>query len=291
MVGYIFWDPNPTAFTIPFIDRPIAWYGIIFALGFFIGFYLLMSLFKRYAKTCTDWSEEVLKKKALLFSERLTVYVIISTVVGARLGHILFYEKWSHYLSHPIDIVKTWEGGLASHGGVIGILIGLALFYARSRKDFPMLSIRRIIDLMVVPSLFVATLIRLGNFINQEVLGIPSSVRWAIIFGHPIDGSLPVARHPAQLYEALFYFVSFILFWRFFSKLLKPVGRLAGLFFVTTFSFRFLIEFVKEEQSHLVGEQWLTMGQWLSIPMVFFGLVLLTIRFRKEQEGSIDLKA
>lgn len=289
MVSYIFWDPNPTAFTIPFINRPIAWYGIIFAIGFFIGFYLLMSLFKKYAKSCTDWSQEVLKKKALRFSERLTVYVIISTVIGARLGHILFYEKWSHYLSHPMDIIKTWEGGLASHGGVIGILISLILFYYRSRKEFPMLSIRRIVDLMVVPSLLVATLIRIGNFINQEVLGIPATIPWAIIFGHPIDGSFPEARHPAQLYEALFYFLSFIVFWRLFSKLLKPKGRLAGLFFITTFSFRFFIEFVKEEQSHLLGQQLLTMGQWLSIPMILFG-VLLMIRFRKEQEESIDQK-
>ncbi|QVL57174.1 MAG: prolipoprotein diacylglyceryl transferase [Simkaniaceae bacterium] len=290
MVGYIFWDPNPTAFTIPFIDRPIAWYGIIFALGFFIGFYLLMALFKRYARRCTDWTEDVLKKKALLFSERLTVYVIISTVIGARLGHILFYEKWSHYLSYPMDIVKTWEGGLASHGGVIGILIGLTLFFYRSRKDFPFLSFKRIVDLMVVPSLLVATLIRIGNFINQEVLGIPTIVPWAIIFGHPIDGSYPAARHPAQLYEALFYFLSFVVFWRLFSKLLNPVGRLSGLFFITTFSFRFFIEFVKEEQSHLLGEKFLTMGQWLSIPMVLFGAFLM-IRFRKEREESIDLKA
>lgn len=290
MVGYIFWDPNPTAFTIPFIDRPIAWYGIIFALGFFIGFYLLMSLFKKYAKASTDWSEKILKKKGLLFSERLTVYVIISTVIGARLGHILFYEKWSYYVSHPIDIIKTWEGGLASHGGVVGILLGLTLFYYRSRKDFPMLSIRRIIDLMVVPSLFVATLIRLGNFINQEVLGIFTGVPWAIVFGHPIDGSYSAPRHPAQLYEALFYFLSFIIFWRLFPRLLKPAGRLAGLFFVTTFTFRFFIEFVKEEQSHLLGKQLLTMGQWLSIPMILFG-VFLMIRLRKEPKGSIDLKA
>ncbi len=290
MVGYIFWDPNPTAFRVPFIDRPIAWYGIIFAVGFFLGFYLLLSLFKRYARTCSDWSEGVLKKKALLFSERLAVYVIIATVVGARLGHILFYEKWGDYLAHPFDIIKTWEGGLASHGGVVGILIGLTLFCFRSRKEFPFLSIRRIIDLMVVPSLFVGMLIRLGNFVNQEVLGVGATVPWAIVFGHPIDGSFPVPRHPAQLYEALFYFLSFILFWRLFSKLLYPAGRLAGLFFCTTFTFRFFVEFIKVEQSHLIGQQWLTMGQWLSIPMILFGAALMK-RSRKEREGSIDLKA
>ncbi len=286
MASSIFWDPNRTAFTIPFIERPIAWYGILFALGFFIGFYLMMFLFKADAKTRTDWPEAVLKKKARLFSERLTVYVIVSTVIGARLGHLVFYEQWSHYLSHPAAIIKTWEGGLASHGGVIGILIGLIFFYARSRNQFPGLSMRRIIDLLVVPSLFVATLIRLGNFMNQEVLGVPTSVPWAIVFGHPIDGSVPAARHPAQLYEALFYFVSCLVFWKVFSKALNPKktaadGRLAGLFFVTTFSFRFLIEYLKEEQSHLIGGHWLTMGQWLSIPLIVFGLLLLSVPKRR----------
>lgn len=291
MIGSIFfyWDPNPTAFTIPLIGRPIAWYGILFALGFFIGFYFLMSLFIRYARERTDWSEEILKKKGRLFSERLTVYVIISTVVGARLGHVLFYEKLRHYLAHPIDIVKTWEGGLASHGGVLGILIGIALFYFRSRKEFPFLSIRRIVDLMVVPSLFVGALIRIGNFINQEVLGTASSLPWAVVFGHPIDGSPPIPRHPAQLYEALFYFGMFFLLWRLFPKLVGKAGRLSGLLFISIFTFRFFVEFVKEEQSHLMGHQLLTMGQWLSIPMILLGVFFMK-RFGKEQEEEVDPK-
>ncbi|MCP5506237.1 MAG: prolipoprotein diacylglyceryl transferase [Chlamydiales bacterium] len=291
MIGSIFfyWDPNPTAFTIPLIGRPIAWYGILFALGFFIGFYFLMSLFIRYARERTDWSEEMLKKKGRLFSERLTVYVIISTVVGARLGHVLFYEKLSHYLAHPLDIVKTWEGGLASHGGVIGILIGITLFYFRSRKEFPFLSIRRIVDLMVVPSLFVGALIRVGNFINQEVLGTASSLPWAVVFGHPIDGSPPIPRHPAQLYEALCYFGMFVLLWRLFPRLVGKAGRLSGLLFISIFTFRFFIEFVKEEQSHLMGHQLLTMGQWLSIPMILLGVFFMK-RFGKEQEEEVDPK-
>lgn len=290
ILSFIHWDPNPTAFTVPFIGRPIAWYGILFAFGFFIGFYLLMSLFKRYIRGVTDWSEEVIKKKALLFSERLTVYVIIATVVGARLGHILFYEKLSHYLAHPIEIVKTWEGGLASHGGVIGILIGITLFYFRSRKEFPMISVRRIVDLMVVPSLFVGTLIRLGNFVNQEVLGVGTTMPWGVVFGHPIDGSMPIPRHPAQLYEALFYFGTFLIFWRLFPKLIKPVGRLGGLFFISTFTFRFFIEFLKEEQSHLMGSQLLTMGQWLSIPMILLGIIIMILPEKERVEG-VDQKA
>lgn len=290
MLSYLFWDPNPTAITLPVIGWPIAWYGILFALGFFIGFYFLMSLFKEYAKGVTDWSEEVLKRKTLLFSERLTAYVIIATVIGARLGHILFYEKLSHYLAHPIDIVKTWEGGLASHGGVIGILIGITLFYFRSCKEFPMISIRRIIDLMVAPSLFVGTLIRLGNFLNQEVLGTGTTLPWAVVFGHPIDGSAPIPRHPAQLYEALFYFGAFVVFWRLFPKLVGKVGRVAGLFFISIFTFRFFIEFLKEEQSHLMGHQFLTMGQWLSIPMILLGIFFMKRSGEAQGEG-VDPKA
>jgi prolipoprotein diacylglyceryl transferase len=286
MLSYLYWDPTSSAFTLPVIERPIAWYGIFFALGFFIGFYFLMSFFKQYARSVTNWSEEILKKKALLFSERLTVYVIIATVIGARLGHVLFYEKLSHYLAHPIDIVKTWEGGLASHGGVVGILIGITLFYFRSRKEFPMISIRRIIDLMVVPSLFVGTLIRLGNFVNQEVLGTATILPWAVVFGHPIDGSAPIPRHPAQLYEALFYFGMFFVFWRLFPKLVEKVGRIAGLFFISTFIFRFFIEFLKEEQSHLMGHQILKMGQWLSIPMILLGIFFIIRSGMVQGEGA-----
>ncbi|MCB1116331.1 MAG: prolipoprotein diacylglyceryl transferase [Chlamydiia bacterium] len=289
ILSYLYWDPDATAFTIPLIERPVAWYGILFALGFFVGFYLLLSLLKRYLRASSDWPEETLKKKARVFAERLTVYVIISTVIGARLGHVLFYEKWTDYLAHPIEIIKTWEGGLASHGGVVGILIGLILFYLRSRKEFPMISFRRIVDLMVVPALFASSLIRLGNFINQEVLGIETAAPWGVVFGHPIDGSIPAVRHPAQLYEALFYFGAFLVFWRLFSRLNKPVGLLSGLFFIVVFSFRFFIEFLKEEHSHLMEGGLITMGQWLSLPLVALGIAFIVLS-RKGQEGESGQK-
>ncbi len=275
MDNYFFWDVDPIAFTIPFINRPIAWYGILFAIGFFLGFYLLVSLVKR----AYGWE----KKEAFRFSEKLTVYVIIGTVIGARLGHILFYENLRDYLLHPLDILKTWEGGLASHGGVIGIFVALIIFYFRQRK----VSILQTVDLLVVPALLVGTLIRLGNFVNQEVLGTVTTVPWAIVFGHPIDGTFPAPRHPAQLYEALFYFVSFVTFWKLFPRLVPYRGRLAGLFFITTFAFRLGIEFLKEEQSHLLGGDFLTMGQWLSIPFIFLGIILLLLA----QRGGAGQKA
>jgi len=156
-----------------------------------------------------------LKSRVLIFSERLTFYIIIGTVVGARLGHILFYEQLSFYLAHPLDIFKVWEGGLASHGAIIGMLCSITFCYLRSRKEYPMISIVRIIDLLVVPSLFAGCLIRIGNFMNQEILGTATSLPWAIVFGHPADGSVPIPRHPAQLYEAVGYFWGFLLFLNF----------------------------------------------------------------------------
>src|SRR5690606_28472456 len=137
--------------------------------------------------------------------------------------------------------------------GVVGIIIGIALFLFRSRKDFPSLSIIRVIDLLVVPALLVATFIRLGNFVNQEILGTATHLPWGVVFGHPIDGSAPIPRHPAQLYEGVFYFLSFLVFWRLFPRLLYPVGRLSGIFFMVTFGFRFIVEFVKEDQSYFIG--------------------------------------
>ena len=163
MIGWIFWDPDRVAFTLPFLNRPIMWYGILFALGFLVGFYILLHFFKRFLSYYPEFiSGKSLKERAMVFSERLTLYMLISTVVGARLGHIFFYENWGDYLLHPLEIVKTWEGGLASHGAVIGILVGITLFYFRSRREFPMINIPRILDLIIIPSLLVVTTPRIS---------------------------------------------------------------------------------------------------------------------------------
>lgn len=367
MLGWLYWDPDSVAFTLPIINRPIVWYGILFAIGFLIGFYILRYLFNRFIcfypsflpSDIVDWkaliedpstlgkelrsrigkkeigdkekkvildflnrkideTEEIkgvlppltnrllqfakkwtsvknfqklqsrfilelqiplafkpVKIRVLAFIERLTLYISIGAIVGARLGHIIFYEKWAEYFFHPLHIFKIWEGGLASHGAVVGILISVFLFFLKTRKEFPMITITRIMDLIVIPSLFAGALIRIGNFINQEILGTVSMVPWAIVFGHAADGSPPVPRHPVQLYEALFYFGCFYLFFRFFPKLLFPAGRISGLVFIAIFVFRFIIEFFKEEQSYLLSNPLLTMGQYLSIPMVLIGAIFL----------------
>lgn len=352
MFAWLYWDPNPVVFYLPLFRHPILWYGVLFALGFLIGFYLLKFLFLRFLcfypeftrADIVDWKvvlenkkdtekERVaairelnsrlnqkisnekkpsfllrfakrflssegfnrlanrlylerslrgavhsLKRKSRVFTEHLTIYMMVGTVLGARLGHIFFYEKWSDYLMHPLEILKTWEGGLASHGAVIGILGGIGLFLLKNRKEYPMLSILQVIDLIVIPSLYAGVLIRLGNFINQEILGTVTRLPWAIIFAHPAGGLPPLPRHPAQLYEALFYFLLFLVFFRLFPKLFFPTGRMTALCLISVFTFRFFIEFVKEKQSYYLIDHVLTMGQYLSLPYILLGVILLFLK-------------
>jgi len=251
-------------FNLPLLGRPILWYGFLFALGFLIGYWILLYLLKHLP-------EKQVKTQAKILAEKLTFYVIVGTIVGARLGDVLFYQSPAVYLRDPLSIIKVWEGGLASHGGAAGILIALWLF---SRK-YTMLPWSRWLDLVVIPTGVVGFFIRFGNFINQEILGKITTVPWAVVFGHPADHSLPAPRHPVQLYEALYYLAVFgLLFWLFQKKKFRN-GQIGGLFLILVFAFRFAIEFFKEEQSTLMGVHSLfDMGQLLSLPFFALGLYL-----------------
>jgi phosphatidylglycerol:prolipoprotein diacylglycerol transferase len=224
-----------------------------------------------------------LYRNALLLTDRLVGYVLIATIVGARLGHFLFYEKFSDFLEDPWDIFRVWEGGLASHGAAIAIIFSMILFSHRVKKTSKGLNWIRLLDFVAVPTAFCGGCIRIGNFINQEILGSPTSLPWGVIFGCPIDHSLPVPRHPVQIYEAICYFAIFYFLWRltFRPQYLLTKGKLIGLFLVLVFGCRFLIEFLKEEQSHLLSSTpILTMGQILSIPMICLGIFLYRARGR-----------
>ncbi|MBP9840972.1 MAG: prolipoprotein diacylglyceryl transferase [Simkaniaceae bacterium] len=257
------WDPDPIAFTVPFLERPVAWYGLLFALGFFIAGVIN----RRMVASFLD------KKEAKLFCERLFSFVFIGTLIGARLGHLMFYERWETWVLNPFQIIKVWEGGLASHGAALAILIALFLFTKKTK----ILSFWEVVDLVVVPVALAGCFIRLGNFMNQEVLGVPSGIPWAVLFGHPIDGSLPVPRHPVQIYEALVYVVSFFILYRLWPLWRFIPGRITGLFFILIFGSRFLIESIKEGQSaYEIGP--LLMGQYLSLPLVVLGLYLVSGR-------------
>jgi prolipoprotein diacylglyceryl transferase len=272
-LSWIYWDPRPEIFTLPILDWPVLWYGALFALGFAIGFRIFMGVLTRFFNL---QNEPESQKKALLIADKLTLYVVIGTVLGARLGHFLFYEKPSSYLKDPLEFFRVWEGGLASHGAAIGIILALLLFSYRIRPLADGLTWLRLLDFVAVPAAFCGACIRLGNFINQEVLGTPTDLPWAVLFAHPADHSLPVPRHPAQLYESFFYLAVFFLLWRLSHKasFLLRSGRLIGLFLTLVFGFRFFIEYLKVEQSRLLSVSSLTMGQYLSIPAVIAGLFL-----------------
>ena len=266
-MGPFVWDPNPVAFTIPLIEKPIAWYGLLFALGFF-----LASLINR------KMVASFLGDQSKVFCEKLFSAVFLGTLIGARLGHLMFYEKWETWVLDPFQIVRVWEGGLASHGAALGILIALYMFSKKTK----ILSFWETVDLVVVPVALAAVFIRLGNFVNQEVLGTASNGSWAVIFLHPIDGSAIIPRHPVQLYEALIYAASFVVLYRLWPIWRKQAGRITGLFFILIFGSRFLIEYIKEGQSVYETGPFL-MGQYLSIPLVLLGFWLCRQRVKRER--------
>ena len=257
------WDVGPELIQIGPLS--IRWYGLLFATAFFLGFLYMRYVFER-------------ENKRVESLDTLLLYMMVSTIVGARLGHCLFYEP-DYYLSNPIEILKVWRGGLASHGGAIGILTGMYL-YSKKQRNQPYLWI---LDRVVVPISLAGCLIRLGNLFNSEILGVETDKPWAIIFAR-VD-ELP--RHPAQLYESFSYLLIFVFLNFTYRKLgdKTPRGLLLGLFLVLVFTARFLIEFVKVRQAAFGDALPLSMGQILSIPAVIAGLVLL-MRARKKTTDS-----
>jgi prolipoprotein diacylglyceryl transferase len=256
---YIYWDVSPEIFRIG--GFALRWYSLLFALSFLVGLQIITWIFKKEGKSLKD-------------VDKVFIYTLIGTIVGARLGHCLFYDP-VYYLSHPIEILKIWQGGLASHGGAIGILAAI-YFLTRHRKD---LSYLWVVDRIVVPIALAGSLIRLGNLFNSEIIGIPTDVPWAFIFAR-VD-QLP--RHPVQLYESIIYALVFAILLRVYLQKAPnlPHGYLLGLFLVTMFGSRFFVEFVKVRQEAYGDLLPLTTGQWLSIPAVIAG-VWLMMRARKK---------
>lgn len=249
------WNADPVLLQLgPFELR---YYSLMFVIGFILMGQYVGKLFKNHGK-----DPELVSN--------LTTYIIVGMLIGARLAHCLFYEP-DYYLSNPIDILKVWEGGLASHGGYAGVLIAVYLFL----KRHPDLNFFWILDLIVGPCLFVGGLIRIGNFFNSEIVGIPSDIPWAIVFER-VDN---IPRHPAQLYEAIGYFtIAAILMWVAKHKFEAwPRGTNLALAIILSFTFRFFIEFFKDEQSQLIMSRSINMGQWLSVAFVALGFVYLFV--------------
>ena len=254
ILGFIHWNINPEIFQLgPFSIR---WYGLLFASGFLIGYYIGEKMLKS-ENTDPKWLDS------------LFFYLIIATIVGARLGHVFFYG-WEYYSQNPKEIFMVWHGGLASHGGALGILVALFIYSKLVTKR----SMLWALDRVVVPTALVAAFIRTGNLMNSEIYGIETTLPWGFIFER--NGET-VAKHPTQIYEALSYLIAFgvmtYLYWKTNSKN-KP-GLLLGAFFIMIFGARFFIEFIKEVQEAFEAGMSLNMGQWLSIPFVLFGAFLV----------------
>ena len=271
LINFINWDVSPEIFHLGPVS--VRWYGLLFALSFVFGYLILTRIFVKEGKPKTD-------------VEQLSVYVIFGTVIGARLGHCLFYNP-SYYLSNPIEILKVWEGGLASHGAAIGIIIALYL-YSRKRKDQNLLWL---LDRLVIVVALGGSLIRLGNLFNSEIYGIETQVPWAFIFPNGAGAGM-VPRHPTQIYESLAYLIIFTVLFITYNKRRKIFnnGFLFGLFLILVFAFRFFVEFVKAVQEPFEADLPLKMGQWLSIPFVLIGIYFLIKGMSKKLVESVNSK-
>lgn len=279
ILNYIYWNVDPVALSLGPVQ--VRWYGICWAVGFLLG-YLLMSRVYKHEKM-PEWA-----------MDSLLVYMLVSTVVGARLGHCLFYEP-EYYLSHPVEILKIWEGGLASHGGAIGILIGLWLYVRMFNKSNKKQKGERqhitylwLLDRIVIPVCLVGALIRLGNVFNSEIYGTPTTLPWGFVFVRGNERFLNEAGellpcHPTGLYEAFFCLVAMaLLLWMYYKRNLgdKRPGLMFGTFLIIIFGSRIGVEFLKNVQVAFENNMVFDMGQWLSVPFVIVGIVMIVRSFR-----------
>jgi phosphatidylglycerol---prolipoprotein diacylglyceryl transferase len=259
------WNVNPEIFRIG--DFAVRWYGLLFASSFLFGYLIMNRIFKN-----ENLGESVL--------DRLTVYMAIGVVVGARLGHCLFYEP-SYYLHHPLEILMIWHGGLASHGAAIGILIAIWLFTRKEKKDY-LWMLDRIAIVVALSGFF----IRMGNLMNSEIYGKETTLPWGFVFlrNHEV-----APKHPTQIYEGLAYLAIFFLlhrlYWR--KKGEHIEGLLISLLCILVFTARFFIEFLKEPQVAFEATMKLNMGQWLSIPFILLGIVGLIWSLKRKKRAVI----
>lgn len=266
---YINWDVTPEI--IEGWKTP-NYYGLLFVTGLILGYYVIRKMFRK---------EGVPDEKL----DKLVLYVVVATIVGARLGHVFFYD-WGYYSQHLGEIFKVWEGGLASHGGAIALVFALYL-YNRTTLHKPYLWI---LDRMAAPIAIAATFIRLGNLMNSEIVGRPTDVPWAFEFVHYINDTTgqfdPTPRHPAQLYEAIMYLCIFgilmYLYWK--RNAWKQQGLIFSIFLILLFGGRFIVEYFKMGQSAYDETLTINTGQQLSIPFVVVGIIIFIWSFRNKSK-------
>lgn len=263
MLNFVTWTADPIM-----IDSfvTIRWYGLMFAIGFLIGYKIVERIF-RHEGAPEKWLGVLL------------LWVIAGTVIGSRLGHVFFYE-WDKYSQDPWSILRIWEGGLASHGGTIGVIIGVLCFSWITARRNPLWTF----DRLVIPIALVGALIRFGNLMNHEIYGHPTDLPWGFRFITNMyywqAGAEPVfspPSHPTQIYESLCYLALFgLLMWMYWKRNAeRRPGLIFGVFLTVLFSSRFLVEFVKNVQVEFELDMTLNMGQWLSLPFIAIGLFFI----------------
>lgn len=260
MLDFIVWNADPAILHIG--GFTLRWYGLMFMIGFLVGYEIEARIF-RHEGAPESWLGKLL------------IWTVAGTIIGARLGHVFFYQ-WDLYKQDPISILYVWEGGLASHGGTIGIIICVILFSIFTTRRSPLWTF----DRLVIPIALVAGLIRLGNLFNSEIFGHATDLPWGFMFVRSREWwSLynGQACHPTQIYEALCYFALFaLLMWMYWKKNAeRRQGLILGVFFIGIFLPRFFIEFIKNPQVAFEQSMVLNMGQLLSIPFILLGVGLV----------------
>lgn len=264
LLSFITWNPDPVLFSI--FGLPLKYYGLLWGIGLIFAYLIVRYQYK-------DKKIDMRKFEPLFF------YCFFGIFIGARLGHCLFYQP-EYYLAHPIEIFLpiaqfpdgSWKfigyQGLASHGGTIGLIIALWLYVRKTKMNY-----MDVLDMIAVATPITACFIRLANLMNSEIIGKVTDVPWAFIFVK--EDMLP--RHPAQLYEAIAYFLFFLIMIFLYKKYNTRLHRgfFFGLCLTLIFTFRFFIEFIKENQVGFEDSMNLNMGQWLSIPFVIIGLICI----------------
>ena len=240
----------------------IRWYGLMYLLGFALG--MLLGRYRIKTQPNSGWSYSEL--------DDVLFYIVLGVILGGRLGYVLFY-KFSDYLHEPLKIFYIWEGGMSFHGGFLGVIFAIWLFSRKHRKHW--LAITDFIAPLVSLGLGAG---RIGNFINGELWGRPTDVAWGMIF----PGADNVPRHPSQIYEfALEGILLFVILWIYSAKP-RPLGAVSGLFLLCYGLFRFLVEFTREPDAFLgLLAFGLSMGQWLSLPMILAGVWMIYWGYRK----------
>ena len=275
---HIVWDVSPVIFNIGSLS--VRWYGVLFAFAFIIAYLLLKKMFAK-------------ENVPVYFLDKMTIYMFVGLLAGLRLGHCLFYE-FSYYMANPVEMLLpikiTADGwkfigyqGLASHGGAIGLLIA-TFFFCRNTK----LPYLWVIDRLVIIIGFAGAAVRIGNLMNSEIYGVATSLPWGFIFVR--DGqSMPM--HPTQIYEALSYIALGTFLYLYFMKKKTPPrqGFIFGIFLIVLFVARFLIEFIKISQEAWEDSMTFNMGQWLSVPFIVAGIIILFLSTRYQLGGKLNL--